>query len=519
VQPQEGEPDFLLYELVVDACARAKRFDLVMNVLWPEYNRLNMVVTPALFFSLTKVGCLAGETDWAAALVQSAIADQQPPVARDHFVAVISGYLAEEQWRSAYKWFNKMKRAGFAADPQLYSLLFSRLTAAQVATKSATLREDIHYIWTAIVRSPSFVVPRWLYTQIICSLAASGNIPDMLEAAERMNRRADAAGAPEALALSAMFDALVAAGMQREATDVLYQLKAQAAAGLAASELNIAGDAASASSIILATVSAKDAVNQYYKTKTVPRIIAPVPSQLMQADSIAVPNEKGSAAWLRGVAGAADTESQAAIAAGILREVPGEGAIEQAGDDSALEAKPGNSYLTYGSRNVLNGTSITARSIIVAVEANASIIPLSALEGILAAMPVERAFESLKGMLKRIEGTVTKNFQQGGDGGSSASFSRAASSSDDSSDEAAGAESRADAAAYKNELGANRELSLGVDDDGVDDTAASIAKGAGSATKRAARKLGRRTTGSASGVADRAAGSRPTGTGSTSPLQ
>ena len=41
---QEGDPDFLSIEILMDACGRAGRLDLLHGYLWKEVHRLNMVV-------------------------------------------------------------------------------------------------------------------------------------------------------------------------------------------------------------------------------------------------------------------------------------------------------------------------------------------------------------------------------------------------------------------------------------------------------------------------------------------
>jgi hypothetical protein len=70
LSPQEGAPDILALEILVDAAARAKRADLVFNVIWPRAMAWRVVPSPDLWFLLLKAAALApGQHKVAAELL------------------------------------------------------------------------------------------------------------------------------------------------------------------------------------------------------------------------------------------------------------------------------------------------------------------------------------------------------------------------------------------------------------------------------------------------------------------
>jgi pentatricopeptide repeat protein len=250
VQPQEGDPDFLLYEMVMDACAQAKRADLLFEVLWPEVCRLRMVVTDTMTFLLFKGACLSVEPRGSPNFVHLARAEaifkhhanttstasgvkqyagnggsdmpleHQGGITRSWYVALISACLEANETAKAFEYFNALKRAGYEADPAMYSHMAAKLVASGSA-------EQLHHLWRTLVRSPNFSVPKWLYTQLIVSFARLGMIQDMEECRERMGRRLDRFQRhPEPLARSGMLEAYLAAGMVENARDVLAELTA-----------------------------------------------------------------------------------------------------------------------------------------------------------------------------------------------------------------------------------------------------------------------------------------------------
>lgn len=204
-----------------------------------------MVVTDTMVFLLFKGACLSvepkGSPNYAnlaraetifkhhAATTTSAAAaraanggdgniENGDGMTRSWYVALISACLDAHEPAKAFNYFNALKKAGYEADAGLYSHMAAKLTMLGRG-------EELHHLWRAIVRSPNFAVPKWLYTQLIVAFARMGNLQDMEECRERMRRRIDRFQKPEPLAVFAMVDAYVAAGLPENAQQVLDEFK------------------------------------------------------------------------------------------------------------------------------------------------------------------------------------------------------------------------------------------------------------------------------------------------------
>lgn len=197
--PQEGSPDILALEIVMDACARARRTDLLFNVLWPRAMAWRVVPTSHMRFLLLKGAALSGQPDLADRMLQSYLHEGKE-VGPEHYQAVISACVGAGQWSKAYRWFNLLKRKGLSAPAQCYETLF-------VAAARAGRAQDCHYIWRALDKSHNVTVPAELYTRVIETFADQGNVADMEAARVRMGRKADGRQSPSLRALLAMFQA------------------------------------------------------------------------------------------------------------------------------------------------------------------------------------------------------------------------------------------------------------------------------------------------------------------------
>lgn len=206
LSPQETAPDFLALEILMDAAARARRADLVFHVLWPRAMAWRMVPSPDMLFTLLKAAALDDDVDTALGLLDAFRKQALAPIEQRHFSAVVSACLRRARWTDAFSLFDVMRRSNLTPDAALWGAFFAALGAAGRA-------EDCHYVWAALVSTTVLAVPSTVYTTIIVTLAAQGNVEDMEAAVKRMARRRDGAQTPSPDAAAAIFRAYEKAGL------------------------------------------------------------------------------------------------------------------------------------------------------------------------------------------------------------------------------------------------------------------------------------------------------------------
>lgn len=201
LNPQEGSPDILAFEILLDACARAQRYDLVFGVVWPRIMQLRIVPTPIIHFLLIKCASLIGNVDLALVLLRNAIQDGITVDSR-HFHAVISAMVEAKQLQKAYNLFNYMKRKSIGATAGIFGTLFE-------GAAKANRPMDCHYIYATLERSHHIIVPSALYTRMLEVFAQQGNIENINSILIRMKRRIDGNQKPQASALVAILQMYV----------------------------------------------------------------------------------------------------------------------------------------------------------------------------------------------------------------------------------------------------------------------------------------------------------------------
>lgn len=219
--PQNGAPDVLALEIMMDGCSRAKRADLVFNVLWPLAVNLRIVPTPHMQFLLLKAASLAGDvasTRLALNLFKSSKKNGEA-IEDKHYAAAISACLAIGDNKQAVELFNNMRRDRISPPVDIYGALFTAFRGKENAANAAA-------VWRSLIASPSVKVPGWLYTNIIETLAEGGNLQDMEEARRRMSRKIDGKLSPSPRALAAMFEAYAKTKDAAKATRVYNEMVA-----------------------------------------------------------------------------------------------------------------------------------------------------------------------------------------------------------------------------------------------------------------------------------------------------
>jgi pentatricopeptide repeat protein len=205
LEAQEGAPDVLALEILLDACARARRADLVFGVLWPRTMHLRVRPTPEMRLAFIKAAALTGDAGLAASLLRLAVKEGAGAADVRHYHAAVSAHLHAREWAKAYALFNLMKRRGVGATGPLFATLFN-------AAADAGRAEDCFYIFRAMERSPAVPIPAPLYTRIVDTFAQQGNLATMEAALARMGRKVDGGLRPEPAALVAALQAYVAHG-------------------------------------------------------------------------------------------------------------------------------------------------------------------------------------------------------------------------------------------------------------------------------------------------------------------
>lgn len=271
LHPQEGRPDFLAIEIMMDACARAGRSDLVFGSLWPLVMHLRLQISPSMRFLMIKAAALDGRLSLAEGLLRLAKKDGAALDSR-HYHAVISAAVdaglkaagstvdgkgngikvfiepstnqalasapkAEESFKKAYLLFNEMKRRGISGKPEVFMTLLAGAAEMHTSVEAAyfsargyadaddaiakgkvEIKEnardvaskwagDCHYLWVLLQKSHAVSVPAYLYTKFIQVFAQQGNMEDAAAVIERMKRRADGQQHPSWEACSVLLEA------------------------------------------------------------------------------------------------------------------------------------------------------------------------------------------------------------------------------------------------------------------------------------------------------------------------
>ena len=196
-------PDVLAVEILLDAAGRARRPDLVFNVLWPRLMAWRVAPTSEMWFLLIKAAALSGDASTACALLDGARTRGLPIDARAHS-AVVSVLTETGRWRDAFAALETMRRSGFQPDAQVWCTFLARLAVARRA-------EDAHYVWRALAATPALALSANVYTSILQSLSSLGLVEDVEEAVKRMGRKRDGGQRPTLEGGAAVFAAYIAA--------------------------------------------------------------------------------------------------------------------------------------------------------------------------------------------------------------------------------------------------------------------------------------------------------------------
>jgi len=232
MNPQEGDPDFLAFEIVMDAAVKAGRSDLVFHVLWPRAMALRMTPTPAMWFILLKAA--AGKStkffpdaknalglgpDFAAELLNTLEREGLTSLDSRHYSVVISSFLGVHRYKKAFALYNKMRLQHLSPSPALFSTFFKKLRAA------GKTRECIS-VWKAVQGAPTVAIPSSLYTLILQSFADKLLDKWCRQVIRRMRRKLDGRQTPSFEAVWALFDVYMKQErMAREELDKLDSLQ------------------------------------------------------------------------------------------------------------------------------------------------------------------------------------------------------------------------------------------------------------------------------------------------------
>lgn len=193
-------PDWLGYNIVLDAAARARQRGFIPEVLEDMFAR-GAKPSQDIVNLLVKAAVLDGDRAEAERLVREMPRHGfQPDV--HSFAALISANMAEGRYTGAYEVFNQMKKAGVKPTEHVFRILLTRLMQDEQP-------EHLHYVWRTLRLTPTIKPSNKTFCELINAFAKLGSVEDMWDVFTTMREAKHGRQLPDASTLVTVFNELV----------------------------------------------------------------------------------------------------------------------------------------------------------------------------------------------------------------------------------------------------------------------------------------------------------------------